>query len=160
MTPQDGRRGFAFLYQSEQGVIDARGWMRGAAPLAAIFIVVTGIWMVLRPIGSRGLSQRTLFDPATLAANIYQLFYILAVILLAISWVNLSAKRFRDRGMVPPVGLAGIFPLFALLNGALRWLQPQMPDVLPRWSVYAGDAAVAIALVWTVAACADFFARK
>ena len=71
MTLPDGRRGFAFLYQSEQGVIDARGWMRGAVPLAAIFIVVTGIWMVLRPIGSRSLSQRTLFDPATLAANIY-----------------------------------------------------------------------------------------
>lgn len=160
MTPRDGRRDFAFLYQSEQGTIDARGWLRAAAPLVAIFVVATGIWMALRPIGSRSLAMRTLFDPATLAANIYQLFYILAVILLAISWVNLSAKRFRDRGMVPPVGLAGIFPLFAVLDGALRWLQPQMPDVLPRWSVFVGDGLVALVLVWTVAMCADFFARK
>lgn len=160
MPSRDGRRDFAFLYQSEQGAIDARVWLRGAAPLAAIFLVATGIWLVLRPIGSRSLAVRTLFDPATLAANIYQLFYILAVILLAISWVNLSAKRFRHRGMNPPVGLAGIFPLFALLDGALRWLQPQMPDVLPRWSIYASDGLVAVALIWTVAVCGDFFARK
>lgn len=160
MTPRDGRRDFAFLYQSEQGTIDARVWLRGAAPLVAIFVVATGVWMALRPLGARSLAVRSLFDPATLAANIYQLFYILAVILLAISWVNLSAKRFRDRGFAPPVGLAGIFPLFALLDGAIRWLQPQMPDVLPRWSVYAGDGLVALALVWTVAVCADFFRRR
>lgn len=160
MAPQDGRRDFAFLYQSEQGTIGARIWARSAALLAAIFVVATGVWLALRPLGTRSLAERHLFDPLAIAANLYQLVYILAVILLAISWVNLSAKRFRDRGMMPPVGLAGIFPLFALLDGALRWLQPQMPDILPRWSVFVGDGLVALALAWTVAVCGDFFARR
>lgn len=160
MAPQGERRDFAFLYQSEQGAIDARVWARGAVPLAAIFAVLTGIWLAVRPIGSRGLAERQLFDPPTIAANLYQLLYIFAVILLAISWVNLSAKRFRDRGRVPPVGLAGAFPLVALLDGALRWLQPQMADVLPRWMVFTGDGLVALALAWTIAECGDFLARK
>lgn len=160
MAPQGGRGAFAFLYQSEQGLIDVRAWARGAAPLAAIFLVVTGLWLVLRPIGSRGLAERHFLDPLTIAANLYQLFYIFAVILLAISWVNLSAKRFRDRGMTPPVGLAGIFPLCALLDGALRWLQPQMAESLPRWTVFTGDGLVVLALAWTIAECGDFFARK
>lgn len=154
------RHDFAFLYQSEQGVIDARVWARAAALLTAIFVAVTGVWLVVRPFGRRSLAERHLFDPLAIAANFYQLFFIFAVILLAISWVNLSAKRFRDRGLAPPIGLAGIFPLFALLDGALRWLQPQIADILPRWTVFAGDGLVAVALAWTVAECGDFFARK
>ena len=150
---------FAFLYRSEQGVIDAHRWRRAAAPLVAIFAGLTVVWLLVRPYASRSLGERTLFDPLILATNLYRLLYGLAAILLAICWVNLAAKRFRDRARPAPVGLAGLLPLCALCDGALRWLQPQVADILPRASVFVGDAAVFAALIWTVAECGDLIPK-
>ena len=126
-------------------------------PLVGIFVAASALWPFARPYAARSLDERAFFDPLAIAANLYLLLYGLAVILLAISWVNLSAKRFRDRDRVPPVGLAGLLPLVVVLDGALRWLQPQIADALPRPWVFAGDAAVVVALAWTVAECADLF---
>lgn len=148
------RKTFAFLYKTEQGVIDARTWSRAAIPPAALFFATTVLWLVLRPFASRGLDQRALFDPLSLAVSVYVLLYSLCAILIGICWVNLTAKRFRDLGRAPPVGLAGLVPLLALFDGALRWLQPRAADVLPGWMVFCGDAVVAAALVWTVIECA------
>ena len=146
---------FAFLYRSEQGTIDATVWRRAALPLGAFFFILTVVWILVRPYASRGLTERSFIDAVSLAANIFGILYSFAVLLLAVCWVNLSAKRFRDRGRRPALGFAGLLPLVILADGALHWLQPQIADVLPGWSVYGGDAIVAALLAWTVAECLD-----
>ena len=162
MRGSDEDRGrFAFLYQSEAGVIDAPTWRRAAGAIAAIFLVLTLVYILVRPIAARGLADRAgLFDAAALAANVAVLLYAVAAMLLGISWVNLSAKRFRDLGRRPPLGLAGLLPLVILADGTLRWLQPQIADVLPHALVYLGDIAVLAALAWTVAVCAGLVPRR
>ena len=154
------RGGFAFLYQSDAGTIDARTWSHAGAKLFAVFVVLTAGFLVIRPYAGRGLADRTLFDPLSLVANLAVLIYGVVVILLGVSWMNLSAKRFRDRGDRPPLGLAAVLPFAILFDGTLRWLQPQVADTLPRPVVFLGDAVVVAALAWTVAACTDVLHRR
>ena len=150
-----GRGRFAFLYRSEQGTIDANEWRLAALPVAALFVALTVVWILVRPYANRGLTERSFLDVVSLAANIFGIFYSFAVLLLAICWVNLCAKRFRDRRRKPALGFAGLLPLIILADGALHWLQPQISDVLSGWSVYGGDVIVAAILAWTVAECLD-----
>ncbi|MEF3366412.1 hypothetical protein V3H18_07680 [Methylocystis sp. 9N] len=139
-----------FLYRTEEGRIDRATWRRGAGALLAILAPLTLIWLALSPYAAHDLAQRPLFAPETAAAYFYVLFYAFAVLLLAISFVNLSAKRFRDRGRTPPLGLASLAPLLALLSGAAHFLQPRVAEVMSRWYVWGVDAALVAAIVWTV----------
>lgn len=153
------RRGeFATLYRTERGRIDRQAWVRGAVPLAALLALLTLGWSALAPFASRGPGERAFFDPLAIAANLYLVLYTFAAVLIAVSWVNLSAKRFRDRGRPSPVGLAGLFPLLALLAGSIHWLRPRAADIVPVWLVFAGDALALAALAWTVAECLDLLA--
>jgi uncharacterized membrane protein YhaH (DUF805 family) len=151
---------FAHLFRTEEGRVDRAVWSRAASFLAAIFVATTGVWIAIAPFARRGLDGRGFFDPQAFVVNLYLLAYAFVVILLAISWVNLGAKRFRDRGLAPPVGLAGIFPLLALFDGAFHWLQPRLGGVFSASWLYVGDALVVAAFAWTLAMCCDLLPRR
>ncbi|MDB5570507.1 MAG: hypothetical protein JWN93_1690 [Hyphomicrobiales bacterium] len=136
-----------FLYRSEEGVIDRRLWWLGLVPLASLLVVLTAIWLALAPWTGKGLDERAFLDPRTIAAYLFLMVYAFAVILITVCYVMLSMKRLRDRAL--PTGLAGALPLAALLDGALRWVQPQVPDV-PFWLVVVCDLVLVAVVAWTV----------
>ncbi|MCB1540747.1 MAG: hypothetical protein KDJ25_07830 [Rhodoblastus sp.] len=155
----DEASGFRFLYRTDKGSIDRAGWLRAAAPLAVSFGVTTAIMLALLPWANRPLTERAFFDPAALAANTYILAYAALTIFTAISWVNLGAKRFRDRGRPAPLGLAGLLPLAMLTAGAADWLQPRVAEVMPRASVWACEAVLLVVAVWTALEMFDVIAK-
>ena len=146
---------FHFLYRTDKGTIDRARWGAAALPIVIIFVVATSMVGFALPYSNRPLSERALFDPATFAANAYIIVYAFALLLLAVSWVNLGAKRFRDRGRPAPLGLAGLLPLAALVAGAADWLQPRVAEVMPRWIVWGCDAIVIVVALWTIAEMLD-----
>lgn len=83
-----------------------------------------------------------------LAAYLYLLVYGFAVLLIAISHYNLSAKRWRDRRWRFPGALAALLPLFALFSGAAHAVQPRVADVMSYWYVVIVDAALVAIIAW------------
>lgn len=143
-----------FLFRTDQGRIDCATWRRGAGALAAVLLTFTAPWVALRPHIVHDLSQRPLFAPEIFAAYAYALLYAFAVIFIGVSYMNLSAKRFRALGWRSPLGLAGIVPLAALLTGALHLapvLSPAGVDIVPQWANWLADAAFVVVLLWTIA---------
>lgn len=139
-----------FLFQADQGTIDAPTWRRHAAWMALVLGVATGVWRLLAPYTHHDLAKSAFLAPLTILAFVYLLIFAFGVLLIAISFYNLSAKRLRARHK--PIGLAGLVPFLALLSGSLHFIQPQVPDVIAIWYVVGVDAALALAIVWTVAA--------
>jgi uncharacterized membrane protein YhaH (DUF805 family) len=135
-----------FLFRADQGRIDAKTWRQGTAMLVAILAVLTAIWLVVSPFAQRDLASTAFFAWATLATFVYLLVYAFAILLIAVSHYNLSAKRWRDRGR--PAGLAGLLPFFALLSGAAHWLQPRVPEDVSSLYVVGIDVLLAGIIVW------------
>ena len=140
-----------FLFRTEEGVIDAPTWRLHAGWLAALLVVMTLAWMLLRPYAHHDLAKSAFIAPMTILAFTYLVVFSFAVLLIAISYTMLSMKRFRDRG--EPVGLAGLVPLLALFSGSLHFIQPQAPDVISGWYLVATDAVLVGAMIWTVVEC-------
>ena len=159
MPETEPTAGFRFLYRTDKGRIDRAGWFRAAAPLAVSFVVTTAIMLALLPWANRPLTERAFFDPAAFAANTYILVYAALTLLTAISWVNLGAKRFRDRGRPAPLGLAGLLPLAMLVAGAADWLQPRVAEVMPRATVWACEGALVVVAIWTFLEMLDVLAK-
>lgn len=139
-----------FLFRTDQGRIDRDTWRRGALGLLAILAPFLGIWLLLAPYANHDLSKTPLFDPMVALAYSYLLFFAFVGMLIAISFVNLSAKRFRDLGRPAPLGLASLSPLAIFLDGAARWLQVRIEEVMPHWQVYFFDGAAALLVAWTI----------
>jgi uncharacterized membrane protein YhaH (DUF805 family) len=137
-----------FLFRTEEGRIGVKTWRRGTILLAAPLAILTAIWLVLEPYAYRDLSTTAFFAPMTLVAYIYLLFYAFAVLLIAICYYNLSAKRWRDRAR--PASFAGLLPFFALLSGAMHWLQPRVADVIPFAYVVLVDLALVAIIGWNI----------
>jgi uncharacterized membrane protein YhaH (DUF805 family) len=138
----------SFLFRTDQGRIDAKTWLSSGLALGIIFAVLTLIAFLLAPYMRHDLATTPFFAWQVIAAYFYVMLYIFALLLIAISFYNLSAKRWRDRGK--PSALAGLVPFFALLAGAAHWLYPQMGDQVPAWSVAAIDIAFVGFLIWTI----------
>jgi uncharacterized membrane protein YhaH (DUF805 family) len=151
--------GFRFLYRTEQGRIDRAQWIAGSAPLSMLFLIGTALLVAVLPYANRPLAERAFYDPLTFATNFYILVYAAGLILVGISWVNLAAKRFRDRGRPAPLGLAGLLPLAALAAGAAHWLQPRVAEVMPRWSVWGCDVILLAVAAWTMLELFDVIAE-
>ena len=143
--------GVHFLYRTDQGRIDRGAWLNGALPLIMLMLPLTMILREALQFANRPLSERAFYDLPTIAANSFILVYALAMLLIAISWVNLGAKRFRDRGRPAPLALAGLLPLAMFAAAAAHWLQPRVAEIMPRWSVTAADALVIAVALWTLA---------
>jgi hypothetical protein len=139
---------FYFLFRTDKGMIDAPTWMRGAAVICGLDGLLTWVWLLMLPYANRGLDERSLLDLPTLAIYIYLFIYAEIVILSAVSFYNLTAKRFRARGMVP--ALAGLIPFLALITGAYHWLQPRVSDMIADWSVPILDVLLMACVIWTI----------
>ncbi len=138
--------GFRFLYRNDEGGLSRAAWWSGLIPLASVLVVMTIVWLVLAPWGQRGLDQRAFLDPMTTLAYGYLAVYAFSIILIAVCYTNLSAKRLRTRGRMP--GLAGLLPLAALFAGAAHWLYPRVTESMP-WALVAGcDVALAAVVIW------------
>jgi hypothetical protein len=139
-----------FLYRTEAGTLDRAGWRSGAALLLALLTPLTLLLFPLLPYTDHDLAKQPFFVPMTVLAYGYVTIYAFAALLIAISFVNLSAKRFRALGAPAPVGLASVAPLLALFAGSAHWLQPRVAEVFPAWAVWPFDAALIAAAVWTI----------
>jgi uncharacterized membrane protein YhaH (DUF805 family) len=140
-----------FLYRTELGHIDRVTWLKGAGALAAIIAPFFLIWMLLAPYTDHDLARGDpFFVPMTAVAYGFVLIYAFAILLVAVSYVNLSAKRFRALGHQAPVALAGLAPLVALIVGAVHWLQPRVAEVMPMFWVWGADAVLAAVVAWTI----------
>ncbi len=137
-----------FLFRTDQGLIGQKTWWTGSLWLGGIFAVLSAISILLAPYTRHDLSKTPFLDWHVIVAYLYQTLYIFALILIAICFYNLSAKRWRDRGR--PSALAGLLPFFALLSGAIHWLYPQMGEEIPIWSVIAADALLVGLSIWTI----------
>ena len=150
MSILPSRERIAFLYRTDRGEIDRATWRSGALGLLAVLIPATIIWFLLEPYTIHDLSKSPFWVPQTAAAYAYVIFYAFIVILAAISFANLSAKRFRARGLKAPLTLAGLVPLAAFLAGAAHFFQPRLADLFSRWSVYPFDLALIGVAAWTL----------
>ena len=151
MAEAEPTRAF-FLFRSDAGMIDAPTWRLHAGWMVAALALATLVWRLLAPYAHHDLARSAFLAPMTILAYAYLLAFAFAVLFVAISFYNLSAKRLRARGL--PTGLAGLVPLGALLAGAAHWLQPQVPDVIAIWYVVALDLLLAAAVAWSVAVLA------
>ena len=142
------KRGFSFLFRTDEGIIGRAGWWRGLAAIAAPLLILTLGWRALAPFAHRDLSQRAFIDPMTITAYVYLLFYTFAVILAAICFYNLSAKRFRDRGRA--AACAGLLPFSVFVAGAAHWLQPRSEGSVPAIVPLAFDVIAAAIAIWTL----------
>jgi hypothetical protein len=137
-----------FLFQNYEGTVDRRTWRFGTLVLAAILASLTLIWILIAPATHRDLSKPHFLDIAALGAFVYLAIFAFAVILIAVSWTNLSAKRFRALGQ--PAALAAALPFAALVGGAAHWFQPRASDIVPGWALILVDVAMAAVAVWSL----------
>lgn len=145
------REGINFLYRSEEGTVDRRTWWLGTILLAAILFVLTVIWLALKPWAGRGLDERAMIDGLTIAAYVYVMFYAFALFFLAISYVNLTSKRFRTRGFnTLPAGLAGIPLVLLLIAGGLYWVQLRLPDRFLVWGMAIAAFLAVLSMLWQI----------
>jgi uncharacterized membrane protein YhaH (DUF805 family) len=141
-------RSVHFLFRTDQGRIDVKTWWGGSLRLGGIFALMTIAAVLSTPYMKHDLAASPFFAWSVIAAYVYIVIYVFALILIAICFYNLSAKRWRDRAK--PSALAGLLPFGALLAGAAHWLYPQMGGDVPAWSVALIDIAFVALLFWTI----------
>lgn len=137
-----------FLFREDAGTIGAATWRFHAAWLAALAVAMTLGWFALQPYAHHDLKTQAFLQPMTIVAFAYLIVYAFALILVAISYVMLTMKRFRAVGA--PAGLAGLVPLLALFAASAHFMHSQTPDAFGLPYVVALDAALAIVTLWTV----------
>jgi uncharacterized membrane protein YhaH (DUF805 family) len=141
---------FRFLYRSDQGRIDPITWLRGVRPLALALVPFALIWTLLAPYTDHDIATSPFFVPQTALAYAFAILYAFVVLLVAVSYVNLSAKRFRDLGRSPALGFASLAPFVALVAGAAHWLQPRVAEAMARGWVWGADAVLIGVILWTL----------
>ena len=141
---------FRFLYRSDQGRIDSVSWLRGVRTLALVLVPFALIWLLLAPYTDHDITTSPFFVPQTALAYAFAILYAFVVLLVAVSYVNLSAKRFRDRGFSPALGFASLAPFAALIAGAAHWLQPRVAEAMTRGWVWGADAVFIGVVLWTL----------
>ena len=143
---------FRFLFREDAGEIDRATWVKYAGAMAGLILALTLPWFWLRGHIVHDLAKDPLFDPKIFAAYFYAILYAFALILVGVSYMNLSAKRFRALRRPNPLGLASLVPLIAFLIGALRLmpiLSPSIADLAPTWAVWGAEAVFAGVAGWT-----------
>ena len=146
--PSSWRQRGTFLFRREDGIIDAATWRLHAGWLSALVGTLTVLWSALRPYAHHDLATSAFLAPLTILAFAYLVLYAFATLLIAVCYVMLSMKRFRDRGRY--VGLAGLVPVLVLFAASLHFLRAQTPDVVSLWYVVALDAILVGTTAWTI----------
>ena len=141
-------RSFRFLFRTDRGRIDRAVWWRGSVPLGLLALLMTGVWVLLRPYASHDLATTAFIKLSTIVAFVYLIVFSFGLILIAVCEYNLSAKRFHDRGR--PRALAAVLPMSIFGAGALIWFIPRSFGDVPDWAAPASLVLVLGILVWNV----------
>ena len=142
-----GGNSFRFLFQQDEGTIDCPTWWRGVMVLALPLGVATLVWRAIAGTAMAPMANNLpQADAGTAFAHGYLLGYAALILLVAICYYNLSAKRLRARSMA--AAMASFLPLAALLAGAMHWMAPRVGDALPVWTLPATDAVVLAIAAW------------
>ena len=140
--------GFRFLYREDRGRISRETWWRGMLPLAGVVLLATVVWELVKPYAAPDLATQPLLDVAVVLAYLVLAVYAFAMILAAVCYYNVCAKRFRDRGRR---GLwAAVLPLAVLLKGALDWFIPRSLGDVPTWWGPVALVVLLVLVVWNV----------
>jgi hypothetical protein len=149
MSGEDPNRGgFFFLFRTDEGEIARPTWWKGMAAIFAPMLILTLGWIALEPVATRPPDRQGMLAAATLGAYVYLMFYAFAVILAAVCYYNLSAKRFRARSR--PASLAGLAPFGLLLCGAMDWLAPRSEGYVPAVVPMVLFGLTALVAAWSV----------
>ena len=144
-----GSNSFRFLFRQDEGTIDRPTWWRGFAMLAVPLGIATLVWWAISGSAMAPMANNIpQANGATAFTHGYLLAYAALILLVAICYYNLSAKRLRARAM--PTGLASLLPLAALLAGAMHWMAPRVGDALPVWTTTAMDVVVLVIAAWNI----------
>ncbi len=141
--------GFRFLYREDRGRISRAAWWGAVVPLAVLVAAATAIWLFVRRYAVHDLATQPFIDVATIAAYLYLAVYAFGLILSAVCYYNVSAKRFRDRGRHGR--WAAVLPLSVFLTGALIWFIPQSIGDVPPWVGRVADVALVVIVLWNLA---------
>lgn len=147
-TTNQSQGGFFFLFRTDKGRITRATWWKGMAIIAPPLVLMTAGWIALSPSSPRDPSPRALIGSTLVLIYIYALLYAFAVIMGAICFYNLSAKRFQDRLL--PRSLGGLLPFGLLLAGASHWIQSRSQGGEPALVPFAIDAIVGLIALWTI----------
>lgn len=152
MTEREGetKEDFRFLFRQDTGRIGAATWRRYASRIFAILVPMYGLWLLLAPYAFHDLRTTPLFAPMTALAYAYALVFAFVTILATVSYMNLSAKRFRDLHRPAPLGLAALAPFAAFLAGAAHWFTHLVEGVVPHAAAYPFDAVFVAIAAWTI----------
>jgi uncharacterized membrane protein YhaH (DUF805 family) len=143
---------FRFLFREDAGEVDRATWTRYAGAMAGLVFALTLPWLWLRHHIVHDLAKDPLFAPAIFASYLYATFYGFALILIGVSYMNLTTKRFRAVGRPGPAALASLVPLIAFFTGALRLaplISPTIADLAPTWAVWGMEAVFMGVAGWT-----------
>jgi hypothetical protein len=140
--------GFRFLFRTDKGTVSRDVWWFGTTLISTIVLSFQIVWLLVSPYATSDLSQRGLFDAAALGVYSFLIVYAFVAFLSGVCWYNLSAKRFRDRGLAP--SFAGLPMVLALLAGAAHWLAPRMPEMVPAFVPSTLDIALVLVILWCV----------
>ncbi|MGA8171765.1 MAG: hypothetical protein WB816_13165 [Methylocystis sp.] len=147
---------FRFLYRDDAGEIDRETWAKHASAMLALVFALTLPWLWLRAHIVHDLAKEPLFDLQIFTAYFYSIVYAFALMLVGVSYMNLSAKRFRALHWPNPLGLASLVPLVAFLTGALRLvpiLSPSISDLAPTWAIWGAEGIFFCVAAWTAWEC-------
>ncbi len=144
---------FRFLYRQSEGRIDAATWRFYVLPPVGLAIVMTLVWFAIAPSGPRDMATQPFFDLASVIIYAYFLIYVFALLLCAISYYFISAKRFYDIGM--PASFAGIALMALFVAGAAHWYQPRSEGAMTIASIWHVDT-VAVAVAFGTAGALGF----
>jgi hypothetical protein len=147
----DAKR-FHFLFQQDKGEIDRVDWGRYASYMAGLIFLLTLPWLWARNHIVHDLAKDPLFAPQIFLAYFYAVLYGFALILIGVSYMNLTAKRFRALRWPSPLGFASLVPLVAFFTGALRLapiLSSFLADYAPTWAIWGSEALFLAVAGWT-----------
>ena len=140
---------FAFLYRQAEGRVDAPTWRRAALAPVALAALMTLVWIAIAPAGPRDMATEPFFDWRSVAIFSYFLAYVLVLLLCAVAYYFVSAKRFADLGLAQE--WAGLALMALFLAGAGHWYQPRSEGAMPQWAAWLLDALALAAALWTAA---------
>ena len=144
-----GDHSFRFLFQQGEGSIDRRTWLRGIAAILVPLLALTALWVAVSGSAEAPITNnQPQANAGTAFTHIYLVVYALAVLLGAVCYYNLTAKRLIARSKPP--ALAGLLPLAALLTGATFWMLPRIGDALPGWTGFAMSGVTFGLFLWNI----------
>jgi hypothetical protein len=123
---------FRYLFREAEGTVAAPVWRGWTLALTGLCLALALVWLAIGSWTQRDLASEGLFSLKAFVASVYLLVYVLGILLAQVSQYNLSAKRFRAKGLSP--AWAAVWPLSAFAAVSAFWAQPHFFGLLPAFA--------------------------